>query len=210
MTLGRQKPNPIELRHAEAIGLTRYNRDAEELEGVGQNVDVMAIVAQAVNAHHRKERRRKHDSNYHEENEYPKDAPPRLALPIGMDPRRPVRQLARAGTRDFGFDSVVSLDSTVPLTSNHGVDLTRQWVEKTNGGMGPEPRLVIFVERSEDDDNPRLQQLRGSIGVLTVPRLTLITTEDPQEPPLYADLSLDQVDITPEPNMGEFGWLESV
>lgn len=217
--LGKRQPTPLKLG-AEDIGATEYLRDEAELLDVDQNEDVMAIVALAVNVHHRKARRRRHASNYHEDNEYPKDRPPRLALPKRMDPRRPVLQLARAGIQDFGFRSVVSLDSTRPLTSNRGVDQAGQWiggvngwVEKVNrhsGDQGADPGLVIFVERSEDDENPRLHQLRESIGNLAVPYLTLITTADPNCPPLYDDIDLEEVDIAPELRPGEFDWLESV
>ena len=92
----KRKPGAHELS-AQDIGVTEYLRDEAGLLDVEQNEDVMAIVALAVNVHHRKARRRKHASNYHEANEYPKDRPPRLALPKRMDPRRPVLQLARAG-----------------------------------------------------------------------------------------------------------------
>jgi hypothetical protein len=215
----KRKPTPLELSAAD-IGATEYLRDEAGLLEVDQNEDVMAIVALAVNVHHRMARRRKHASNYHEDNPYPKDRPPRVALPKRMDPSRPVLQLARAGIQDFGFRSVVSLDSTHPLTSNRGVDQAGQWIEGVNGWVdkvnrnsgdqGADPGLVIFVERSEDDENPRLHQLRESIGNLAVPYLTLVTTADPNSPPLYDDIDLDEIAITPELRPGEFGWLGSV
>ncbi len=219
MTLGKRRPTPLEL-NAEGIGVTEYQRDEPALLEIAQNEDVMAIVALAVNVHHRMVRRRKHDPNYHEDNPYPKDRPPRLALPKRMDPHRPVLQLARAGIQDFGFRSVVSLDSTLPLTSNRGVDQAEQWIERVNGwvekvnrnsgAQGADPGLVIFVERSEDDENPRLHQLRESIGNLAVPYLTVVTAADPNSPPLYADIDLDEIGITPELRPSEFDWLRSV
>jgi hypothetical protein len=217
MPLGRHRYSSPDTR-VEEIGVSRYTENDAEIIDASQSEDAMAVVASAINSHHRRIRRRSIATNYHTANDYPKERPPRLVLPRQMDPHRPAIQLARAGIRDFGVASVVSMDTTVPLTSNRGVERAEEWIGDINkwvsavnrsGAQNADPGLVILVERSEDENNPRLQELQGAIGNLAIPHLTLVTTADPNSTPLYEDLSLADSNLAPPLRDDELRWLRS-
>jgi hypothetical protein len=200
MTLGKHRPATVEI-NLEDLGIKEYH-EADVLD-VDQDMDVLDILLKAVNVHSFNTKRRD-DFNHHPENQYPEKDSLALVLPEGADPHEPVLQLARAGVRDCGFPMMASIDSTKPLVGNRPTTMAADWIDGMNK-KDNKPGIVLFVERSEDAENPRLRELRESMSRLTVPRLTVITTAAPNELPLYEELCLNVAMLEPEPSCHDAG-----
>lgn len=196
MTLGKFK-RPAAEPEPEELGIHSYTR--AEVADIEPDKDVLEILLKAANVHSYNNRQRD-VFNQHPSNRYHEKDPLALMLPEGTDAHGPVLQLARAALIDCGFANAVCMDTTKPLVSNRATEMGTRWIDSLNKHADGMFGIVMFMERAEDNGNPRLCRLRQSVANLSVPRLTVITTgTSGEEVPLYERVSLDVEMLAPEP-----------
>ena len=177
------------------IGVHEYAREDVDIneatiDELQENTDLIEILREAVGVHSFNTKPRD-DFNNHPNNKFPQKADRELALPEGVDPHDAVLQLVQGGIRLFGFATMLSVDSSKFMVDRTTTDNMVEWIPGVGRQHNPDTGMVLFVERSEDEYNPRLHLLRTAISQLAVPSMTIITTAAPQEkPPLNEELCI--------------------
>ena len=167
-----QRLNPYEM------GVREYNREDMSREDFDCDDSIMHTLQEALDVHS-SNTRPIDDFNQRVDDRQLLDDPV-LPLPEGAHPHDPLTQLARAGTQGFGFESVLSIDSSKMISEWEVANHMADWIKGVGSRHNPDTGMVFFVHRTEDHLRPRLQPLRQALGELTIPRLIVTTTAAPQ------------------------------
>lgn len=198
-------------------GVSLYDRERVEDVGFMPQYKLLVDVAMRVfDSNHQP----KYLSKFYPNHKKPEqEAPFALVLPAGEDPHEPVKHLARAcvdANQGYGFAAVASLDMTKAARLERATDLAinRLRSYKKGGLVG----AVLVVMQHEDsasslvtglledmaehgmtDELPdeeaarqaRVQRLLESVDKLALPKLTLMTMESYETPPVFEDEPVD-------------------